>query len=434
MGKDTMTHDDIYYAATSGNSARLMELLSEGGAELLNQTLTSQLEDGSDTQYTLVFSILAEMKDDMRYDILDMLVKFGASFTKPVILKTEGVTKERPLLEYAISVWKNPRMVEYLLKNGASPDAEHKETDGRGKISRTTMLWYALNAGKDMQMLELLLSYGADPEKCCEVYNYELGVYQYLPPLYYSLVDCSSYDKTVCLLRYGASPQCGIDVGIGFKHNTNFMQYLQFNYPGLRKSLVSAFENAQSAPAPRRLVTLKARQAEEVPSVEEIKERANSGTLGHRLNAGSRVNSLSRCYGKGAAYGFGNFGIIGLAFGIIGPLIALNSEQPEAALGMLLFGLPSLLIAAGIWLSVQKKAKERGQDGVMPQFVADSVLMFAKVLLMMTIILIPLVKHIGSDIQWEEHTTASGGRVTVKKTGEGEYEDAAGNRYVEKDT
>lgn len=56
--------------------------------------------------------------------------------------------------------------------------------------------------------------------------------------------------------------------------------------------------------------------------------------------------------------------------------------------------------------------------------------MFVKVLLCMTVVLIPLVSSITSHIEWEDRRTTSDRSVRVKKIGEGQYEDAMGNRYT----
>ena len=140
-----------------------------------------------------------------------------------------------------------------------------------------------------------------------------------------------------------------------------------------------------------------------------------------------------RCYGKFVAYLFGNFGILTLAFMIIAPLIFMGSDS-EMAMIFFCIGLPCFAICALLMWRVIRKAKRYGQPlpAVIVQFILDSLLMFVRFMLMMLVVTIPLVKAIGSDIKWEQRTTSTGRRVTVKKTGEDEYEDALGNRYASK--
>lgn len=418
-----MTVDDLYYAAVDKDPEELRQMLAGGGAALLKEKIDGDPdEDGCVSQFTVVFSILCAMRGKVRYDILDVLVEAGVNFRECVCLKQDSTKTERPMLEYAISIWEDPKLVEYMLKNGAYPNAVRIDTDSLGRKSKTTMVWYGLNYGEGTQMLELLLKYGADPEKCCELYDEELGVYQYLPPLYYSVVENKNLNQSVCLMRYGASPQCGIDTGVGLMHNTNFKKYLSIYFPGLNQHLVKAFELAQAQPAPQLAVK---QQPEQAPMpAQSLQETLQKGPEGHKLNAGSRVKSLKRCYGKMTAYAFINFGLIGIAF----VLAAMFAKEGS----FLLLGLPCLLVAAAIASSVQKKAKSRGQDGVLLQLVGDGMLLFLRLLLMMTIILIPLVKGICSNVQWEERKTTSGATVRVKKNGDGTYEDIDGNRYEDR--
>lgn len=145
-------------------------------------------------------------------------------------------------------------------------------------------------------------------------------------------------------------------------------------------------------------------------------------------------NNNRRCYGKFTAYLFGNFSVLAFAFCILGPVIFLfvRKEDVEVALGLFILGVPCAFIAALIWLYVKSKAKKRGLTNVMGQFALDSLLVFTKVLLMMTIILVPFVKWMGNDIQWESRKTIDGLDVVVKRTGENTFEDSLGNRYSEK--
>lgn len=415
-----MTVDDIYNAAVAGDTYQLRQLLDDGGSAILTEVIDCEETDYT-CQFNVVFSILAQTQDNIDYEVLDILTEYGASFNDKVeVRQNDGIIKRRPMLEYALSVWENPQLTEYMLQKGALPNAVNKQTDARGRTTSTSMIWYALNAKKNAQLLELLLSYGADPEQCCRVYVEEWGVYQYLPPLYYSLVENGDYQNTVRLIRYGASPQCGIDVGVGFQHNTNFKKYLTLNHPNLSSLLVQAFNAAQKDPAPRVVHSRPPTQ----PAYEEPQP-------GH-LNAGSKVTSMKRCYNKLTAYSFANFSILALGFCVIGPMV-MAGENADAIPGLMMIGLPCLLLAAAMFSSVKRKAQKRGQDGVMGQFVVDSILVFVRVFLMMTVILVPFAKAIGSNIEWEDRKTTDGRSVTVKRTGDGTYEDTSGQIYRVRD-
>ncbi|MBR6568962.1 MAG: hypothetical protein IKK75_00760 [Clostridia bacterium] len=69
----------------------------------------------------------------------------------------------------------------------------------------------------------------------------------------------------------------------------------------------------------------------------------------------------------------------------------------------------------------------------MGQFVLDSQMIFAKTLLMTTVILIPIALAMGNNVQWESHTTSSGRSVYVKKNADDSFEDGHGNHYTERD-
>lgn len=413
-----MTVDDIYNAAIAGDTVQLRQLLNDGGSALLSEIIVSE-DNGIVSKFTVLFSILAETQQAVNYEVLDILAEYGASFAQTVELDQDGWKKSRPLLEFAVSVWENVELTEYMLQKDANVNAVNSQT-AHGITNKTTMIWYALKAQKSGQLLEVLLNHGADPEKCCEVYVEDLRTYQYLPPLYYSLVENGDYQNTVRLMRYGASPQCGIDVGVGFMHNTNFKNYISLNHPNLSSLLVQAFNAAQNAPAPN------------VVRNTSPTQQAECDRQTYHLNAGSRVTSMKRCYGKFTAFFFANFALWALGFCIIGPIVAA-SQNLEGSGVLLIVGIPCLLIAAAIFNSVKRKAAKRGQDGVMGQFVADSVLIFVKVLFMMTIVLIPLVKLMGSNIEWENRKTKDGLSVTVRKTGDGTYEDVTGQTYHTKD-
>jgi len=423
-------YDDIHNAAVSGNVEQLKQLLIEN-PKSLNETFDAdKTAEGVSIKYTVVFPIIDHMAGNVKYDILDVLAENGLSFNIPVsLVDANGVTTKRPLLEYAIWIWKDLKLTQYMLEHGADPNACNVKDK-----NYTTLLWYAIMKASGTEMLETLLKYGADPELCCKVWSEDNAVYQYLPPLFYALVEKGDMQQTICLIQYGASPQCGIDVGTGFQHNTNFRNYLKLCYPQLSSSLVQAFDKAQKLPVPD-VVQKKQQKKPEKQSMESVTQVVKSNDAqqirSHTLNAGSHVTSLKRCYTKGSAYLFGNFGILAVAFCVLAPIIFLKKQESELAMGCFIVGIPCALIAFGVWSRVKKQAAHSGQVQVMGQFVIDSILLFGKILLIMTIVLIPLAKSICSNVQWADRITNEGLRVMVKKTGDGEYEDTSGKKYTE---
>lgn len=133
-------------------------------------------------------------------------------------------------------------------------------------------------------------------------------------------------------------------------------------------------------------------------------------------------------YSKFTAYLFMNFLVMGVGFGIMAPLVM---KDKGAGVAMMMIGIPSFLVAFLIAASVVQKAKRRGIEKVLGLFVIDSLLVFAKVLLCVTIIMIPLVKYIVDGSSWEERKLKNGRSILVKSLGGGEYVDRDGNRYVE---
>ena len=425
------TYDEIYCAAVEANIPQLQELLStpQGKNALRERIVVDESGDWDSSDFTVLFSILNQMREEPNYAVLDALVAGGANFNDVVYLRNRQMTVERPLLEYTAFAWKNAKLTEYLLKKGADPNKAKINRHADGKIDRTALLYYAISEMKGSHTMELLLKYGAEPDQCSEIYNRQLGVYQYLPPLYYSMIHKGDYDKTVVLFRYGASPQCGIDLGKGISHNTNFKKYIDIYHPPLKQILVRAFEAAQQNPAKPKKAPPAAKRAPVSDS--EIRERKQSGTYDHKLNSGYKTTSMRRCYGKFTAYCVGNFGFIALALFICTLIVSKSDSETAGTLFLLglIFALPVTLI----FLHVHKKAKARGQDGVMLQLVKDGVLMMGATVLIMSLILIPFAIKLTSSIQWEERKTESGTTVRVKKTGDGTYEDAHGRQYTTKD-
>lgn len=419
-----MTIDDIYYAARDGNLPLLSSQLEEGSVDL-NAMLEGGMQNGYDVTLPMLFTLLEYMSvNDLNRPVLDLLVAHGIDLNARVVLKNDQTVTRVPLLTYPIQIWHNEEIVAYLLEKGANPGAV-KEILNRsnGHVSTSPMAYFAISAPHGERVLELLLEHGADPNQYADVYD-ERGFYQYLPLIYYATVEQQSLNKCTLLFRYGASPQVMLDLGKGPVRKPNFQQYLRMTYPNLTGLMNRAFEQAQAAGAVRRTAVVQQAPADMLTPHDQQREQ------GRPKSIAPKVTSLRRCYGKFSAYLFGNFGVLALALMIIAPLIYLGSD-PEMAGIWFVMGLFPAAIALLVWLYVQGKAKRAGQSGVMGQFILDSLLMFAKVLLMMCIVFIPLAMAIGSNIQWEDRTTTGGSAVRVRSVGNGEYEDAGGKRYHE---
>ena len=154
--------------------------------------------------------------------------------------------------------------------------------------------------------------------------------------------------------------------------------------------------------------------------------------------ADSQNRIIKRPYGFISGYLFANFGIMGVAGVLVAILLysegTMSAANRDKAFVGLVIGIPCLIIAALLMLYVSRKAKRSGYGDVAGEFIAYSILLFAKVLAVLSIVLIiPLFKFIFSP--WEEMvvTDSFGGRkkVALRSIGSGRYEDASGNVYEE---
>ena len=144
---------------------------------------------------------------------------------------------------------------------------------------------------------------------------------------------------------------------------------------------------------------------------------------------------VKRPYGFISGYLFANFGLMGVG-GVLAAILLYfgsSTDRNKAFVGLVV-GIPCLIIAALLMVYVSKKAKRSGYGNVAGEFIAYSILLFAKVLAVLSIVLIiPLFKFIFSP--WEEMvvTDSFGGRkkVALRSIGSGRYEDASGNVYEE---
>lgn len=419
-----MTIDDIYCAARDGNLPLLTSQLEEGGVDL-NAMLDGGIQNGFDVSLPMLYTLLEHMSaNGVNRPVLDLLVEHGIDLNARVVLKNDQMVSKIPLLTYPVEIWHNDELVAYLLEKGANPSVLKEIYNcSNGHVSTSPMTYFAITAPNGERALELLLQYGADPNQYADVYD-NRGFYQYLPMIYYATVEQQSLSKCTLLFRYGASPQVMLDLGMGPVRKPNFQQYLRMTYPKLTSLMNRAFEQAQASAPVRRAAIVHQAPTASGAAHEQQREQ------GRPRSIAPKVTSLRRCYGKLSAYLFGNFGVLALALMVIAPLIYIGSD-PEMAGIWFVMGLFPGAIALLTWMHVQGKAKKTGQAGVMGQFALDSLLMFAKVLLMMCIIFIPLAMAIGSNIQWEDRTTSGGSTVRVRSLGGGEYEDASGNRYHE---
>ncbi|MBR6568963.1 MAG: hypothetical protein IKK75_00765 [Clostridia bacterium] len=245
-----MTIDDIFFPAIEGNLLMLETRLRAREVDL-NQMLDAGVNNGYRTQLPLLFSVLNKMHiDGVNTQVLKKLIRYGADPNGYVILENNIETMKIPLLTYVLCDWDNPEMAEFLLTHGADPNAIKEIRRQDGHTSTYPMLYFTLiNKGPNSStLLEMMLKHGADPNEYVNLFIAFGKYYQYLPPVYYALVDQQDRVKLVLLFRYGASPQITIDVGYGVAPKTDFQRYIQMVHPKLSDMLVSCFEASQLHP------------------------------------------------------------------------------------------------------------------------------------------------------------------------------------------
>lgn len=422
------TVDDLFFALVNGRIGESEEIL-RNQPELLTESVEIDDEEKGTTTYTVVlFSVLWEMHNEgINRDSLDVMSAAGQDFNHCVHIAFPNMRhSNRPILFYTI-MWNDPELTEYLLEHGADPNAmTDDDTESEYcKSTYITMLKYAITDCQGTEMMKLLLSYGADPRKYSEPFVEGTHmVNQKILPMYYSVVDMNSPEKTACLLQYGASPQDMIDVGFGFMHRNSFYQYLKMLYPKKTVVVDLALKQLEKLPVPQVNYVYSSMHSSP-QSVPVGDQQPASGFINQRVSG----NINKKCYNKFVAYLFANFSLLTLCFGIIGPFIMLLKGDQAAAFGCFLIGVPCLLISAMIGIMVYKAGKARGQTHFYGEFIFDSIVIWIKVFMVMTIILIPFVSCIVSEGEWTERKTVDGLNVTVKDVGGGEYKDALGNKY-----
>lgn len=139
-----------------------------------------------------------------------------------------------------------------------------------------------------------------------------------------------------------------------------------------------------------------------------------------------------KCYNKFTAYLFMNFLILGVGFGIIGPIV-LAKHGFEVVLILLVIGVSCLFIALSYAVKVYMTGRRIGQRHFFKEFFIDSVIIWFKVFMVISIVLIPVALFLRSDGDWTYRKSVDGLDVMVRSNGEGEYEDAFGTKYKEKE-
>ena len=159
------------------------------------------------------------------------------------------------------------------------------------------------------------------------------------------------------------------------------------------------------------------------------RKKANSSDEQKRFqDKPGNVVLQKKCYGTIEKFFFGDFALLALALGVIGPLVMRAKREPEAAFAFFVFSIIPFLMAVFIWIIVSRRAKRSGQKNVMSAFLFESVMLVFKILMCFTVVLIPFVLSFGKP-GWETRTTNNGISVAVRRTGDGEYEDVNGNKY-----
>lgn len=135
-----------------------------------------------------------------------------------------------------------------------------------------------------------------------------------------------------------------------------------------------------------------------------------------------------KLYGAFRAYCFMNFTCIALVCLFL--TVSFMGEDAEAGFGALAITAVMAGICWLIWLPVAKKVDKQDRMKVFGWFLVYGLLVFAKVLLCCTVILIPLVGKITA-APYEQRVNSLGQTVYVRKIGSDTYEDSLGKRYTE---
>lgn len=241
-----MTIDDIYSAAINGEKEKLIQLLETGEVDI-NQTVYGGVHNGVHTSFTVLFSIVAQMRQTgFDFEILDILVKYGIDLNAPVEVYNDAFTRKIPIAAYAIRDWDTPQLVGYLLSRGANPSNAQIEINSDGRKELYPLSYLAIVFRKDHHLLNLLLRHGADPNMKVFTYNHEQACPQILPQLFYAIVNQDSLEKAAALFSYGADPNIECMIGYGRVRNLGFADYIRKVYPKMLDLFNRAYRQGSS--------------------------------------------------------------------------------------------------------------------------------------------------------------------------------------------
>lgn len=137
-------------------------------------------------------------------------------------------------------------------------------------------------------------------------------------------------------------------------------------------------------------------------------------------------------FGKFRAYLFANFGILAL---VCAAIAFVGVTQGEFyMLSMLLFAAAFGFVSYLLWKGVAKKVPEAERKTIFKIFCMTSILVFGKVLLCCTVILIPFALAIGGAYDYQKYVvTDEYGRQKVmylRYNKQGDLIDSSGNKYA----
>ena len=240
-----MNIDDIYTAAINSQTETLISLLEANEVDI-NELIDGGIHNGVHSRFPTLFSILVAMEEKGCYDyeILDILISYGANINEYVITETDVYTYRIPLVFYAIR-WNDAKLVRYFMERGVRPHLAQQEDYTAGYQQKFPLAYVAMYADDD-EILKTVLEYGAWPDDSAHVYNQSAAVDQILPVLFYALVDQQSEEKCTLLFRYGVE----IDTCIypTRRKPMKFNQYVSRYYPQLSDMLRRAYKAGRAQP------------------------------------------------------------------------------------------------------------------------------------------------------------------------------------------
>ncbi len=174
-----------------------------------------------------------------------------------------------------------------------------------------------------------------------------------------------------------------------------------------------------------------------IKQTNDKQKKDRKGDAARAINKAADYVQNPRFYGKFRAYLFINFGGIALILIMLAVsfLLSGESEGIPIFLTLLLFAAGSCLICYLLWRPVSKKVDAEERKLVFAGFFSTGILVFGKVLLACTIILIPLAMHIGGEYEYEYRYVTSGlhagSKVLCRRKWDGTIEDIYGNTYTD---